>query len=268
MKGAQRCLLCSVGQLGSALSSLQPNNCLPPAEEQSRIPIQGLPQMLALIKSRHLKFCCFTPALAKTWSRSWKINAVSVKTHLLAGKAKGRWRTPQCQRLPHGSGGGTMCEVSLPTRMCRPLCKTGPWLRHPHPQDPGKKTPGRGHPAGSLGSMESPGEIQQQALTDSVLLQGDLSPHSVGDAFLHAFGTSGSLRKRSHFPLHSNKQTKHFCFCSKVGCDLVSHTKTSERRRNSMSLPESELTWTLRQGWIQHRRFSPQPPSQALGAVP
>lgn len=100
----------------------------------------------------------------------------------------------------------------------------------------------------SLGGAQ-PMEFQQQALTDSALLQGDLNPHS-GDGFLHAFGTSGSLRKLSHFPLHSNKQTKHFCSCSKVGCNLVSHTETSERRRNSTSLPQSELTWTPRQAWI------------------
>lgn len=100
----------------------------------------------------------------------------------------------------------------------------------------------------SLGGAQ-PMEFQQQALTDSALLQGDLNPHS-GDGFLHAFGTSGSLRKLSHFPLYSNKQTKHFCSCSKVGCNLVSHTETSERRRNSMSLLQSELTWTPRQAWI------------------
>lgn len=113
-----------------------------------------------------------------------------------------------------------------------------------------------------------PMEFQQWALTDSALLQGDLNPHPAGDAFLRAFGTSGSLRKRSHFPLYSNKQTKHFSFCSKVGCDLVSHTETPERRRNSVSLPQSELTRTPRQGWIQHGRFSPQLPSQAPGTAP
>lgn len=136
---------------------------------------------------------------------------------------------------------------------CASSCRTGP---HPHPRDPGRD-PGRDHPAGSLASTKSPWVTlwnSTWSLTDPALLQGDLNSPPAGDAFPWQLEETQSFS----FYIQINKPRG----STPVQSWAVTWFHTPERRRNSVSLPQSELT-----GMDPAQEILSLLPSQAPGAA-